>query len=324
MRRLLCAIGVSAVMLLQALVALAAPSPSPPLDGILVAPPGSGFVEQPTSASGIFEGPFDADGYASITSSTDVGAAKSALLSDGFLSGFGRTWVSAAKHLVYVEAIMAFNGAKGAKAWLKQSELADKAEASYQKPITISGIETYYGARLVDTANSIFADAYVFVKGNDTFLVSTVSTKDDLSTTAATQAKRQFDSAPPYTVPPAQWPESRSSNPVLDAAKLVGAFVVGVLVIGLIGAAFLVARSRRRPALQAAAAHGGYEAPEGAPAGHVQMSEDRRSWWDGTTWRDAEHDAPPAAQRSDDGTYWWDGESWRSVPAARTDATPTV
>jgi hypothetical protein len=320
--RLLCAIGVSAVMLMQPAVVLAAPSPSPALDGILLAPPGSGFVEQPKSTSGIFEGPFDADGYASITSSTEVSAAKSTLLSDGFLSGFGRTWVSAAQHLVYVEAIMAFNGAKGAKAWLKQSELADKAEASYQKPITITGIETYYGARLVDTANSIFADAYVFVKGNDTFLISTVSTKDDLATTAATQAKRQFDSAPPYTVPPAQWPETKSSNPALDAAKLIGAFVAGVLIIGLIGAVLIVARSRRRPDFQAVSPHG-YPAVA-ASAGLVQMSEDRRSWWDGTTWRDAEHDAPPAAQRSGDGKYWWDGEAWRPISSDPADAAPTV
>ncbi|HVD47797.1 MAG TPA: hypothetical protein VNG70_11000 [Candidatus Limnocylindria bacterium] len=316
MGRLLFAIGVSAVILMQPAVALAAPSPSPSLDRILLSPPGSGFVEQPKTASGIFEGPFDAEGYAAITSSADVAAAKKALQADGFLAGYGRTWVSAAKHLVYVEAIMAFNGASGAKAWLKQSELADKAEAAYQKPITITGIETYYGARLVDTANSIYADAYVFVKGNDTFLISTVSTKDDLATTAATQARLQFDSAPPYTVPPAQWPESTSSNKALDVAKLIGAFVGGVLIIGLVVAALLMVRSRRRPPLLAVAPQGGYAAVEAAPVGHVQMSEDRRSWWDGTTWRDAEHEAPPTAQRSDDGKYWWDGEAWRAVAGA--------
>jgi hypothetical protein len=311
--RLLSSIAIAAALSIQSVVALAAVSPSPPLDGILLAPPGTGFVEQPKSTSGIFEGPFDADGYASITSSTDLAGAKSALLNDGFLGGYGRTWVSSAKHLVYVEAVMAFNGAKGAKSWLKQSELADKAEVAYQKPITIVGIDTYYGARLVDTANSIYADAYVFVKGNDTFLISTVSTKDDLATTAATQAKRQFDSAPAYTVPPAQWPESTSSNRALDAAKLVGAFVVGVLIIGLIVAALLVMRSRRRPTLLAVAPQAGYAAIQATPAEHVQMSEDRRSWWDGTSWRDAEHEVPPSAQRSDDGKFWWDGAAWRNV-----------
>jgi hypothetical protein len=316
--RLLLAIGVSAVILMQPAAALGAPSPSPALEGILLSPPGSGFVEQPKSTSGIFEGPFDADGYAAITSSTDVAGARKTLLNDGFLSGYGRTWVSSAKHLVYVEAVMAFNGAKGANAWLKQSELADKAEAAYQKPITISGIDAYYGARLVDTANSIYADAYVFVKGNDTFLISTVSTKDDLATTAATQAKRQFDSAPPYTVPPAQWPETKSSNAALDAAKLVGAFVVGVLIIGLIGAALLIARSRRRPPAQALAAQGGFAAVEAAPMGQVQMSDDRRSWWDGAAWRDAERETPPAAQRSEDGKYWWDGAAWRAIATTPT------
>ena len=220
--RLLCAIGAGAMVVLQSTVALAAPSPSPTLDGILLSPPGSGFVEAKVT-TGIFEGPFDASGYADITSTTNAAAAKATLERDGFLSGYGRTWVSQATHHLYVEAVMAFNGQKGAKTWLGQSEIADKAEATYQHPITVTGIGTYYGARLVDTPNSIFADAYVFVKGNDTYLVSTVSTKDDLATTAATQAKRQYDSAPAFTIPPAQWPESKVVSAAFDARDLAAA-----------------------------------------------------------------------------------------------------
>jgi len=61
--RLLCGIGVGAVLLVQPASALASPSPSPSLDKILVAPPGTGFVEQPKSpSSGLFEGEFDAAG----------------------------------------------------------------------------------------------------------------------------------------------------------------------------------------------------------------------------------------------------------------------
>jgi hypothetical protein len=314
--RLLCVIGVGAIVLLQSATALAAPSPSPALDGILVTPPGTGFAEQAKGAAGIFEGPFDATGYGQITASTNVEQAKQALVGDGFLAGYGRTWVSQVAQKIYVEAVMAFGGAKGAKTWLSQSERADRLEPTFQHAITIDGIDSYYGARLVDPASPIYADAYVFVKGNDTYLVSTVSTKDDLATTAATQTRRQYDSAPPYTVPPSEWPESKASNAAVSAARVVGGVVIGVLIVGLIVVTLVIMRARR-PSMQAVMVQG---MPGGAArlpiANPIQMSEDRRSWWDGNGWRDAKHEVPPAAQRSEDGKFWWDGSSWRPIPTA--------
>jgi hypothetical protein len=248
--RLLCVIAVGAITMLQSATVMAAPSPTPSLDGILLAPPGTGFVEAALSTPGIFEGPFDSAGYADITASADAANAKQTLDLDGFLSGFGRSWVSPSGDHGYIEAVMAFAGAKGAKTWLSQSELASKAQIAYQHAITISGIGTYYGARLADATSSVFADQYFFIKGNDTFIVSTISLADDLATTAAIQAKRQYDSAPPYSVPPAQWPESKTSNLALNAAKLNGAAVAGILIVGLIVTTLLIARSRRRPPLQ--------------------------------------------------------------------------
>ncbi|MEA2628881.1 MAG: hypothetical protein QOJ10_1341 [Chloroflexota bacterium] len=320
--RLLCAIGVGAVLLVQPAAVLAAPTPSPGLDKILVAPPGAGFAEQPKSpSSGLFEGEFDATGYAQTTAASDSTQTKQALDQDGFLKGYGRTWLSKSTGHGYIEFVMAFTGGKGAKTWLRQSEIADKAEPTYKQALTIAGIDSYYGVKLVDTVNRFYADAYVFVKGNDLILVSYVSGKNDLATIAATQTKRQFDATPAYTIPPAQWPETKTSNTALDVAKLIGAFVIGVVLIGLIGGALLVMRSRRRPGLQpvavqvapAVAASVPGTAAEPVPSPPIQMSEDRRSWWDGSAWRDAEHEVPPSAQRSGDGKFWWDGAAWRPL-----------
>jgi hypothetical protein len=44
------------------------------------------------------------------------------------------------------------------------------------------------------------------------------------------------------------------------------------------------------------------------------MSTDGRFWWDGSNWRSATNEVPPAAQRSADGRFWWDGATWRRVP----------
>jgi hypothetical protein len=309
--RVLSAIGVGALLMVQSAAAVAAPNPSPALDGILLEPPGTGFVEQPTSSSGsFFEGRFDADGYAQ-TTGTDPMQIKQTLDEDGFLSGFGRTWLSKANNNGYVEFVMAFSGAKGAKAWLRQSEVADKAEPNYTD-LAIEGIESYYGLRIVDNVNKFYAEAFAFVKGNDMMFVSYVSAKNDLATLAPAQAKRQYLSAPEFTIPPAQWPETKTSSPPLNAAKIAGAFLVGVVIIGLLGAAVLLLLSRRRTPLQPFPVFAPYGVAP-VPIAALQMSGDRRFWWDGTAWRDAEHEVPPAAQLSGDGKFWWDGQAWREV-----------
>jgi hypothetical protein len=323
--RLLCSIGVFAALLLQSAMVLAAPTPSPALDGILIKPPGTGFKEELKTTPGILEGPFDAAKFATVTAPTDTAPTTQTLARDGFLTGYARTWFSAGSAHVWVEAVMAFTGAKGAKTWLRQSEVADKADPSYSQALTISGIDTYYGARLVDKVHKVYGDEFVFVKGNDVYLVTYVSNKNDLGSVTATQARKQFDAAPPFTIPQAQWPESKVSSSPFDAFKIVGAVIAGVLILGLAAAAFVIVRSRRRPAQAIPArASAGVSTPAAVtipaavatpgPAGGLQMSDDRRSWWDGATWRDAEREVPPAAQRSEDGHFWWDGVAWRAMP----------
>jgi tetratricopeptide (TPR) repeat protein len=44
------------------------------------------------------------------------------------------------------------------------------------------------------------------------------------------------------------------------------------------------------------------------------LSPDRRYWWDGSVWLNADASAPTNAARSSDGNWWWDGTEWRPVP----------
>jgi hypothetical protein len=346
LRRLSCSIALATILLLQSAIALAAPTPSPGLDGILIKPSGTGYVEQAKAAPGIVEGPFDAAKYAEITSAPNASATEQALARAGFMSGYGRTWVTAGNAHVFVEAVMVFTGAKGATSWLRQSEAADKADPNYTQALTVAGIDTYYGARLIDKVHKIYGDAFVFAKGNDLVLVTYASNKNDLATIAAAQTKRQFDAAPPYTIPPAQWPESQvSSTSAVTGLKTIALIVGAIIVLGLIAAAGVILWTRRRPSLGAslqdppgfvsATAIGAPPASAASPAdgmpmavalptaaappvmdGPFVMSEDRLAWWDGAAWRDAEHEVPPAAQRSEDGQFWWDGEAWRPMPAS--------
>lgn len=317
MGRLVVFLGVC-VLALQPAMALASPTPSPSLDGVLAAPPTADFKELPPTTQGIFAGAFDAKTYVTISGTPDPVNDQTTMEHDGFLSGFGKTWVQSSKNHVLVEAVLAFNGGDGANKWMRQAEAADKGLPSYKKALTVNGVPGYYGAHLFDATSGLYSDGFVVVKGNDAFLVVFASRKDDLGDTATTQAKKQYDGAPDSTIPKSQWPETVVAKTALDVAKVGVGVVVGVLILVLIVAAALIVRSRRRPALVAAPAGGGFVAPAAvatpvAPAPTIQMSDDRRSWWDGMAWRDAEREVPPSAQRSSDGQFWWDGQAWRPI-----------
>ena len=109
LRRLICSIALAAILLLQPAIALAAPTPSPGLDGILIKPSGTGYVEQAKPAPGIVEGPFDAAKYAEITAAPNASVTEQALARAGFMSGYGRTWVTPGNAHVFVEAVMVWN-----------------------------------------------------------------------------------------------------------------------------------------------------------------------------------------------------------------------
>jgi len=299
-----CALVALALIGAGPIAALAAtPTPSPALEGILAPPPDTTFVELDKTAPGAPEGPFDADQYIALGANSEPARVKATLARFGFIAGYARTWVQKGINRVLVEAVVAFTGGEGAKKWLLASEVADKGDASYRGPLSIVGIEAYYGAHFFISSASAYADEISFVKGNDYYIVATVAQKDEAGAAAVTQATKQYELAPDATVPKDQWPESSSSAGV-DAGGLTGhiAFIALVLfVLGVVLRLFL--RSRRAPAVASA-----------GTAAALNLSPDGRYWWDGHSWKDAEHEVPPTAQRSGDGRYWWDGRAWRPVP----------
>jgi hypothetical protein len=236
-------------------VVTAAPAPSPGLDTILASPPSTDYQEINPSTPGILEGHFDANGYASIGGAGDTSKTVKTLGNDGFIAGFGRAWVQQASHRVMVEIVVAFSGGKGANTWLGQSLEADLADPTYQHAISVDGIDSYYGARLSDSAH-YFADAFVFVKGNDGFLVSTISDSDTLGDSAASQTRVQYLRAPPYTIPPSRWPGAShalrlSMATLTDLAPRVTAGLTAATVVFWLGTLVWMRRARRRQATTA-------------------------------------------------------------------------
>ena len=297
----------AAAVLSAASIALAAPSPSPALSGILT-PPGSGFVEATSDIPGALEGSFDPQTFVTKLKSTHAAEVQQTLQRYGFEDGYWRMWINQAAGRVLAEMVIAFSGGDGAKRWLSGAQATDKADPSYQHSETLTGITSdYYGARFLYSADQSYSDWFAFVKGNDYFGISVVSTSSDLGTTAADQTTAQYLAAPDNTIPPSQW-ASLAVTGGASAADFLGSAIGRILIYALIGgvAALIVGLVRR-------GRRGAAVAPVIQNAGG-QMSADGRWWWDGQSWHDAAVEVPPGAQRSGDGRYWWDGTRWRPAP----------
>src|SRR5256885_3399564 len=130
-----------ALFALAPVTASAAPSPSPGLDTMLATPP-SGYTELTSSP---FHGLFTAHDYAQASGSSKADQIEQTLNHDGFVSGFGKTWLHQVSAHALVEAVLAFTGAKGAKDWLVSAEAGDKSDSTYAHADSISGISPYYG-----------------------------------------------------------------------------------------------------------------------------------------------------------------------------------
>jgi hypothetical protein len=298
--------AIAAGMLLNPLTAHASPNPSPSLDRVLVVPQVSGYVEV-DAGQGLLEGPFSAKDFAAASSQLSAVRIQAALQGDGFVAGYGRTWIDQPNQRALAELVIAFKGGAGAKKWMSSSEKSDKADQTYARGISVSGIDPYYGVHMTSPTQPSFVDIVGFVKGNDYFAIGTAAEVDDLGAAVTSQAKGQYDFAPQQTIPPSQWPENTSTLTekvarLAPGLTIDGAFVALLAGVVLIGVGLVRRRGRRSitPAL--------------AADNTVHMSDDGHYWWDGLAWRNASEEAPPAALRSVDDYYWWDGRLWRPVP----------
>lgn len=213
-------------------------------------------------------GQFNIDTYLSWVNAPNAASEGSRLQHLGFVAGFGHVWMQKTSSHLLLEAVIAFSGASGARQWMSRSESLDKTDATYAHAIAIDGLGAYYAWHGADPSAPEYADYVSFVKGNDFFIVIADSTFDDLGDTASVQSKSQFDSAPAYTVPPAQWPEnSRRSFLSYPGALLAGFALLGVLAflaVVVIGVVIWAYRPRSSP---------------------VVLSPDGYYWWDGSAWR---------------------------------------
>jgi hypothetical protein len=262
--------------------AAAAPNPSPTLAQIMLPAPSDYTAETSSALSGSFTSHNLSSAWG-----TRAAEAQTALEQDGFVDGYGITVVNHTVHHRLVEYIVVFAGGLGAMKWLSFAEAGDKADPTYQHSDSISGIDSYYGEHNAYPSNNV-SDAFVFVKGNDFFVVGFESTQDNVLNLAITRAKNQYDSAPKSTIPAAQWPENvkaatspqgaASPDATFDFGGLMAGAIIAVLVVGVILlVAGLAMRYRRGRTLAAAA-------PLEMPAG-VQTSPDGGFWWDGEQWR---------------------------------------
>lgn len=236
----------SVAALMLPVTAAAASSPQPRLSEILAEPAGPSYTEVQQQTPGLLQGEFGANDYASLGGGNYASTMKS-LHDDGFIAGYGRAWVQQSPNRVLVEIAVAFTGGAGAKTWLKQSQEADLSDPTFQHSLSVEGIGNYYGARMSDS-NSYFADAFLFVKGNDGFLVSTISSADDLGDSAAVQTRAQYRHAPAYTIPPDGWPGARPAlftlrNAVAYAPLVTAGLAAGAALTWLV---IFIARRRHR------------------------------------------------------------------------------
>lgn len=253
------------------LAQVAAASPSPDVGVYLAPAPGTDWVETGPTTDALV-GVITPQSYGAWAG--DNGQSEQAMHSDGFVTGYGRSWVQRGSQDSLREFVLAFNGTSGATHWYNDLKTFDETSRYYTKDIaTLStsqavGVEWTYS----DGGKEYSID---FAKGNLAFDVTMDSDSNDLSATTLAQAQSEFDA-----VPQAGDVALTSNTNLQPAAWAIGIALI-MFVVLLSGGLFVLIRSARQKTVSLAYAPG------------AQMSPDGHYWWDGTRWRLVANDPPP-------------------------------
>ena len=178
---------------------------------------------------------------------------------------------------------------------LGQAEAADKKDKTFTSYRTVPGFASAaYEVTSGPNAAGTYTDVIVFTSGDYLSAIALAGKSTPDHTTLMDQASRQLGIIP---VPANE--VNAISTGIVNTIVIV-AIVAGAVAIVVGGIVLLIVLRRRRPPQPAFAA--------------VSLSPDRRYWWDGMSWQDAEARMPPGAQLSPDATHWWDGVAWRPRP----------
>jgi hypothetical protein len=237
-----------------------------------------------------------ADDTRAMTAGDLYGAQASAV--KGFVDAYQKTWATPEQGLT--DLLEHFSSVFWAAFDLAESEAAAKKDKGHSSYAAVAGLGSgAYEVTDPADAQGFRYDTLVFTWGDYVAVIALAAqnaTPDH--SVLMDQANRQLSLMP---VPIGEY-ESIGSAAITTVALIGGVIVAIAFVAGAIVLIVLVRRRRPRAA------------PILVGPGGLNLSPDRRHWWDGHYWIDASFQSPPSAQRSADGAYWWDGETWRPVP----------
>lgn len=232
------------------LAALAPAQGSLDLSEVLARPLDPTFAE--TGGASFLTGAFDAHRYAVwlAPDSSQVTPIEDTLRTEGFARGYGRTWSQPVQVEVGVgesrvqymsETVEEFQSADGAQLRLDGTRSYTMSEPGFEKIIEPVPDQAF-GA--IVSLGSFTQFLVSFRKGNDVYVVEMESGRNDMTDKVVMQARSQFDSAPAYTIEPAQWrtpvqnigtvvqdPYAWTRNPFTYLLELGSLIVVGGVLV---------------------------------------------------------------------------------------------
>jgi hypothetical protein len=199
--------------------------------------------------------------------------ARGVLRSQGFESGYRRSWIDPGTRELLVERDYLFGSAFGAGFWLGTIKSGDERGADWRQTYDTASLPNSFGGYRV-LADGTYNTVVEFVPGDRVLAVSISSPAGAEEALALEQARQERALVPS---------EAFSQNGVAGFAKVIG-YAAGFLVlVALVAGAiifFAVGSSRRHT-------------PATARPPAVMYSPDGRWWWDGRQWQPVAGGPPP-------------------------------